>query len=278
MSDVPRHAVERVLARAAELQAASEVEPGDTISEARLLEIAREVGLDPAHVQQAIAEQRAQHLAGTSAGAAGDGSTEGALLRALGPAFVGAQRAVPGTPLAVLDRLEPFLAQRELLTLVRRTTDRGWWEPRRGPLGNLLQSLGIGGRRYDFVRSDQLVATVTRLDDARCVLRLDTHWHAARRTARANALAVPVTFVLVLTAAAIPLMALGLVIPPFAFLTLALLLVLAIGVSGWHWRATQRRYRAMIERARIRVEALLDDAEHERMQLPRGVVERLLGG
>jgi len=58
MSELPRTALERVLARAAELQTTTS-ESGETISEARLLEIAREVGLDVQHVRQAIAEERA---------------------------------------------------------------------------------------------------------------------------------------------------------------------------------------------------------------------------
>jgi len=52
-----RSALERVLARAAELQAA-ELDPGEYISEERLLEIAKEVGLAPHHMRQALAEER----------------------------------------------------------------------------------------------------------------------------------------------------------------------------------------------------------------------------
>src|SRR5687767_15813488 len=52
-----RSALERVLARAAELQA-GELDPGEYISEDRLLEIAKEVGLAPHHMRQALAEER----------------------------------------------------------------------------------------------------------------------------------------------------------------------------------------------------------------------------
>ncbi len=52
-----RSALERVLARAAELQA-GELDPGDYISEERLLDIAKEVGLAPHHMRQALAEER----------------------------------------------------------------------------------------------------------------------------------------------------------------------------------------------------------------------------
>src|SRR5512142_2872081 len=59
-----RQAVERVLARAAELQgSAAGSDASDLISEAQILEIGQEVGLAPAIVNQALAEERTRvHL------------------------------------------------------------------------------------------------------------------------------------------------------------------------------------------------------------------------
>lgn len=272
MNALPRQAVERVLARAAELQAVGEAEPGETLSEERLIDIAREVGLDPAHVRQALAEERAQALAGTNLADAAPGP----LLGALGPAAIGAQRTVPGTPLAILDRLEAYLPQGELLARIRRTGDRSWWEPQQGGWGNLLRGLG-GGRRYDFVLADQVIATVTPLDEARCVLRIDTQWHGARRAARAQAITIAVALGLFVGAAALPLLVLGLIVAPFAYLTMALLSGLALAGSVWHWRMARRRYQRQLDRARMRIDALLDELEHERLRPPPTVVERLLG-
>src|SRR6185436_4329819 len=54
-----RQALERVLARAAELQGASSMpESGDLISESQLLEIGNDVGLSPEVLNQALAEER----------------------------------------------------------------------------------------------------------------------------------------------------------------------------------------------------------------------------
>ncbi|MEN9508254.1 MAG: hypothetical protein RLZZ621_817 [Gemmatimonadota bacterium] len=265
--------VERVLARASELQAAQEAEPGETISEERLLEIAREVGLDPAHMRQAIAEQRAQTIAPLSDVSPDDGP----LLRALGPSVIGAQRTVPGSPLDLLDRLDAYLPQGERLARVRRTMERTWWEPRHDPFGNLIRGLGIGGRRYDFVRSDQLVATVTRLDDARCVLRLDSTWHGARRIARTQAITLSAGLALIALWFITSVLVLGFIIPPFSFITVGLAALVAVALSAWHWRKTRIQFRQQIERARVRIEALLDEIEHERLRPPPNVVERLLG-
>ena len=66
-AQLPRAALERVLARAAELQTQGADTP-EVISEARLLEIGREVGIDPDHLRLAIADvaRRARsHRAGT---------------------------------------------------------------------------------------------------------------------------------------------------------------------------------------------------------------------
>ena len=144
MRDLPRTALERVLARASELQNTEPGEPGDTISEARLVEIAREVGLDVQHVRQAIAEERAQVTLPVT-GSSG-------LLASIGPAVVSAQRTVPGTPEQLLRDLDAFLPRHEYMVAVRRTADRVVWEPRRDPLGNFFRSLGSGGRRFDLVR------------------------------------------------------------------------------------------------------------------------------
>src|SRR3954470_5357012 len=54
-----RQALERVLARAAELQGATAIpESSDLISESQVLEIAKEVGLSPSTINQALAEER----------------------------------------------------------------------------------------------------------------------------------------------------------------------------------------------------------------------------
>ena len=270
---IPRAALERVLARATELHAASDRDAGEMLSEAQLLDIAREVGLDPAHMRQAMAEQRMQTLADPM----GSGESDGPLLRSLGPAAVGAQRTVPGTPLTLLDTLDAYFPTGELLTRVRRIGGRSWWEPKQGAFDNLLRGLGVGGRRYDFVHCDLVAVTVTPIDGARCVLRFDTAWHRARRRARAQALGVVVALGLFVGAAALPVLVLGLVIPPFSYLVMALLSALGLGVSVWQWRLARRRYQRQVERVRTRLEALLDEVEQERLRPPPGVVERLLG-
>lgn len=270
MSDLPRTALERVLARAAELQNADPGEAGDTISEVRLVEIAREVGLDVTHVRQAIAEERAQLALPLAEG--------GAWLSAVGPAVVSAQRTVPGTPEQVLRALEAFLPRSEHMVPVRRTSDRMVWEPRRDPLGNFFRSLGSGGRRFDLVRLDQLVVTATRVDEARTVLRFDAVVDGARRAVRTATIGAAGAGALVVLMASVPLLFFALAVPQVAAVTVALLSAIAAGVTWLSWRTMVRTFRTMVSRVQQRVEFLLDEAQHGRLEQAPSLLEKMLKG
>ena len=66
-SPVTRGALERVLARAAELQSASGDAPeSDAMTEAQLIELGKEVGLSPEHLRQALAVLAPYELANVS--------------------------------------------------------------------------------------------------------------------------------------------------------------------------------------------------------------------
>ncbi len=270
MSELPRTALERVLARAAELQNTEPGEPGDTISEARLVEIAKEVGLDVQHVRQAIAEERAQLTLPLA--------ESGGWLSAVGPAVVSAQRTVNGTPDQLLRNLESFLPRNEYMVAVRRTTDRMVWEPRRDPLGNFFRSLGSGGRRFDLVRLDQLVVTATRIDDTRSVLRFDAVVDGARRSVRTATIGAAGAGLLVVLMAAVPLLFFALAIPQIAAVTIAVLAAMAAGVTWLSWRTMVRTFRTMVGRVQQRVEYLLDEAQHGRLEPSPSLLEKMLKG
>ena len=247
---IPRAALERVLARAADLQAA-QGDPAEVIDEAQLLEIAREVGLDPVHMRQAMAEERARrHQTPIS---------RGPMLEALGPGLVTVQRTVAGTPLERLDRLDDLLPRADLLHRVRRLPDRVIWEPRGDPWSRLLRSVGVGGRRYDLVRTDAVTATATRVDAGRIVLRLEATLDGARRSERATVVAVAIFLLLLLAMVGIPVTVLSLVVPSVAAMTVALLTILAVGGIALSWRAASRSHRALASRVTQRLEGLLDE-------------------
>ncbi|HKN57937.1 MAG TPA: hypothetical protein VJV97_03735, partial [Gemmatimonadaceae bacterium] len=93
-----RQALERVLARAAELQGASALpESGDLISEGQLLEIGNEVGLSPAVLNQALAEERTR---------VNVPEERGLVAQIAGAGFATATRTVPGTPRDILATID----------------------------------------------------------------------------------------------------------------------------------------------------------------------------
>lgn len=162
-----RRAVERVLARAAELQGISGGEDdADAITEDRLLDIAKEAGLAPTSVRQALAEERTRIQ--------GDDEAESHwLVRVAGPAVVSASRTILGEPEAMVAALDSWMQRDECMQVQRRFADRVVWEPRTDWFGAVKRNLRIGGRSYHLARARQVAATVVPVDADRTLVRLD---------------------------------------------------------------------------------------------------------
>src|SRR5687768_18173936 len=115
---VNRAALERVLARAAELQNASgeEVEHSDSLTEKQIEELGKEVGLSSQHIRQALAEERAriQPIAVLGSGVG---------YQLFGVDRVGAQRVVRGKPERVLAALDRWMQRDEGLKVMRQRPD-----------------------------------------------------------------------------------------------------------------------------------------------------------
>src|SRR5687768_6461669 len=138
---VSRGALERVLARAAELQGASgdDTESPDSLTEAQVEELGKEVGLSPAHIRQALAEERARieplEISGSGIG-----------YQLFGADRVGAQRVVRGKPEKLLAMVDRWMQREEWLRVVRQRADFIIWEPSRGVISSVRRM--IGGRDY----------------------------------------------------------------------------------------------------------------------------------
>ena len=261
---LPRAAVERVLARATELQSEGSEAP-DVVSESRLMDIAKEVGIDTASLRQAIAEERARVPL--------QENPSGVTLEALGPGTMSAQRVVPGTPAELLAKLEGWMPRMESLTMRRRISDRLSWEPRRDAIGNFLRSFGMGGRRFDLVRLDQLVVSVTAVDSTRSVVRFDLEAFRARRAQRNAALGIAAGLALIGIGGAIPI---SLVVTGSAMgVGLAGLGVFVVGGAFASWRAIRRGYLEMLGRAHLRLEQMLDELEIGGMQAPPSLARQV---
>src|SRR5437868_9562194 len=115
-----RAAVERVLARAAELQGAGSGAPEvGALSEAQLVEIAREAGIAPEHVRRAIAEERTRVVLPEEHGLAA---------RIAGPGTASAARVVRGSLAQIGGVLDAWLDREACMRVMRRIGERTLWE------------------------------------------------------------------------------------------------------------------------------------------------------
>jgi hypothetical protein len=168
-----------VLRRAAELDAAS-CEPAlEGYEPATIEEAAREVGLSPGAVRQAVAELRV--------GALPD-EAPGTRRRALTSRMVCEQRLVATRPDAVLTAVDRFM-RTQMLELRRRSGDRSLYRLRDDLVASLRRRLDFAGTiRLDGLQTVDVV--VTPADDDRTLVRVEAELVSSRANAVAAGAAV----------------------------------------------------------------------------------------
>jgi hypothetical protein len=166
-----RAALDRVLARAAELQN-STGDPAEEFSEAQLLELGQEVGIAPENLRQALAEERTRAILATSAGGS---------LGWFGSAVVTATRTVPGSQAAVLAGLNGWMQREESLRVKRQLGDRFTWEPRTDLIGRIRQAIGSPGRPFALTVASEVAATVLTVDEQQVIVTLEADLSARRK-------------------------------------------------------------------------------------------------
>lgn len=235
---IDRAAVERVLARALELQAGSSTDGNDQLSEAQLLDLAKEVGLDSMHLRQALAEERTRAIVPAE---------RGALAWLFGGATVSAQRTVSGTPAQVLQALDDWMQRQESLKVKRYLGERIVWEADRGIAGTIKRA--VSGKGTSLARASDIAATVIALDQSRVVVRLDAHLGGSRNSlAQMNAGLTGASLVAggVLAMLSFPVLA---VVAPVAVLAPAV------------WGASRAAHSKNLESAQLALEQVLDRLE-----------------
>ena len=249
-----RGALERVLARATELSAQSADAP-DGMTEAQLFEIGKEVGLAPATLQQALAEERTRIVLAEETGVEA---------RVMGPAAVSATRAISHPPEAVLAALEEWIVRDYRMIPKRRFGNRRTWEPRGGIFAELDRSLRGNQAAAALMKAGEVAVTVSPIGDGRTAVRLDADLLRQRSQRRTGGLALGVTGLVLGT---VPVV-LGAVLAPIAMLPLFLLFgtapLVGMSVGGW---AMLKSHRQQAERTQLALEQLLDRLEHT--PLPR---------
>jgi hypothetical protein len=241
-----RGALERVLARAAELQAESG-EPAEALSEQQILELGTEVGLAAHHLRQALAEERTR--------VGGPAPTSGVLSRLLGAAIVSTTRTVRGSAASTLAQVDDWMQREECLRVKRHFPDRIVWEARHGFFDTVRRGLNVGGRGYVLSRAHEVSATVVPVDGERVLVRLDADF-GSHRSAVAGQGATLVGLGAVSSGAAVLL---GVVLP------VAVVPAVAAGAIGYY--QARRRHTRALTRAQLALEQVLDRLE--RGELPR---------
>jgi len=254
---IGREALDRIIKRAAELQA-SERDIGDGLSEPEVVALGKDVGIPDRFLRQAMLEERTRTT---------PEATRGTWAWLAGPRSITAHRVVPGERTAVERALNRWMEEEELLQPKRRYPDRTTWEAKAGAFASIQRALA-GGRRYTLARSAEVTGQVVQLEPGFCLVRLEVdvrQQRAARLTGAAVMVAGGWAVSGVLTMLAIPLDSILLL--PGAVLTLGAALV-------------ARSHRGPNERALVALEQVLDRLERgeiraERALPPQHPLERI---
>lgn len=254
-----RQALERVLARAAELQGAGAIpESSDLLSESQLLDIGSEVGLSAATLNQALAEERTRINVPEE---------RGLVAQIAGASFATATRTVPGTQREVLVTIDAWLQREECLQVQRRFADRITWEPQRGLFGKLRRTVNMSGRGYYLMDAGQVSATVLPVDGSRVVVRLDADIHASR--ARRVGMS---SFLAAMGAAASGILGLGLIVAHIPLFIAAGTAVLPFAGGTIAAYKLARTHRTVLSSVQLALEQVLDRLEHGEFERPGGLL------
>jgi hypothetical protein len=162
---IDREALERIMQRAAELQA-GEADVGEGLTPDEVTALGREVGIPARYLQQAMLEQATAVVAPAESGLAGS---------VVGPSEVRAQRVVIGDPDDAARALIEWFDKNELLAVQRQQPGRVTFEPIGGMQAALRRGgavLGSGGPKFMLAKAKLVAATFTRLESGYCHVSL----------------------------------------------------------------------------------------------------------
>jgi hypothetical protein len=254
-----RQALERVLARAAELQGADAIpESSDLLSESQLLDIGKEVGLSAATINQALAEERTR---------VNVPEERGLIAQIAGASFATATRTVPGTQRDVLATIDAWMQRDECLQVQRRFADRITWEPQRGLFGKLRRTVNMSGRGFYLMDAGQVSATVLPVDGSRVVVRLDADIHASRSRRVGMG-----SFLAVMGAAASGIIGLALIVAHIPLFIAAGSAVIPFAGGTVAAYRLARSHRAVLSSVQLALEQVLDRLEHGEFERQGGLL------
>lgn len=238
---IDRAAFERIMQRAAELQAA-EADVGEGLSPDEVVALGKEVGIPGRHLQQAMLEQATEIIAPAEAGV---------LARVVGPSEITAHRVVVGEPEDAARALIQWFDSNELLVVLRQQPGRATFEPMGGMQAALRRgtaAFSSSKPRFMLARVTQVTAIFAKLESGYCHVSLTADLAQLRKGFIGGAFAGG-------SAGVAGALVSG-VLSPFAIV--AAIPVLVGAAIGWY---VLKRYRPVADRARLGLERALDYLE-----------------
>jgi hypothetical protein len=155
------HELEAVIRRAVELQAGSSSRADEGVSEAEVVRIGEELGLEPATVRRAMAEVRSRPV-----------EENGALVTVAGPRAVRANRVLqrPASGVALL--LDRYLREGELMVAQRRFPYRTRYVRDSSLAAGLTRFTRAFSRSHPALDLKELDVAVSAIDDDTCLLEV----------------------------------------------------------------------------------------------------------
>src|SRR5206468_3658855 len=238
---ISRDALERIIKRAAELQA-GERDIGEGLTTDEVAALGKDVGIPDRYLRQAMLEEQTRTAPEVSTGT---------WAWLTGPRSIVAHRVVPGERDAVERALSRWMTEEELLQQKRRYADRISWEPKAGAFASIQRAIA-GKRRYSLASTTEVNAQVIQLEPGFCLVRLEADIRE-QRTKRISGATVLAVLGWGMTGATM------LIAPPLA-LAQALTLVPGIGLT-LAGGLVARTHRGANERLQIALEQVLDRLE-----------------
>ena len=235
---ISREALERIIQRAAELQA-GERDIGEGLTKDEVLALGKDVGIPNRYLHQALLEEQTRTIVATG---------NGFWAWLTGPRTLAADRVVPGDRPAVERALTRWMEEEESLQAKRRYPDRTTWEPKAGAFASIQRALGAGtkGRRFALAGASEVTGQVTQLEPRFCHVGLnaDVRPRRARRIQGGGVILSLSGFT-----AAVAAVLLG----PIALIPAAVGVPIAIAIARHH-RADNERIQTSLEQVLDRLE------------------------
>ena len=249
-SPLDRSALERVLARAAELQAGIG-DRAEDLTDEQIVELGKEVGLAPEHLRQALAEERTRSAMSPETGGLGE--------RLFGASALNASRTVDGSPRNVLKVLDAWMQREECMQVKRHLDERIVWEPQRGLVSVARRALNVSGRSYALSQAHEVAATVVSVGANRVLVRLDADFSNKRSDMTRGTVAVSALGIA--SSGALTAIALVAALAAPVALVVGVAATPAIVLTGTGYWAMKSSYARWLTRGQLALEQLLDRLE-----------------